>query len=373
MDHHVKKRSGLLSIVMMFMIVFAMMPNMVFADTAEKNLVDYTGLQQGTTSTRIYMLNCGTLEKAYPAVFADKNDYTSRWNIKVNTDETGFFDNYITDMPDSRKEIEFVFSIGGSGMNQLNINDEVFRKGVTDYIDILDTEGNKQSRNVDMIFTPHTGSGGGTGGGPSRAIDVIVKVAPDTLNANETYRLAILSGLSSGRDKLDKDIFFTFTTAPILAESVTLDKTSLTLEEGQTESVEATITPDNVTDSTVVWTSSDEAIATVDENGNVKALKEGNAVIKAVSGDGNASAECQVIVKAAAKDNNDQNGDDKKPDDKNTNDKNPDNKNVNNKKVNGNTVSTGDPMNGHVLCILVILMIAAVITMIVVVRKRQRI
>ncbi len=49
MDHHVKKRSGLLSIVMMFMIVFAMMPNMVFADTAEKNLVDYTGLQQGTT------------------------------------------------------------------------------------------------------------------------------------------------------------------------------------------------------------------------------------------------------------------------------------------------------------------------------------
>ncbi|MEI3502800.1 MAG: hypothetical protein V8Q42_03740 [Anaerovoracaceae bacterium] len=46
MDHYVKKRSGLLSIVMILMIVFAMMPNMVFADTAEKNLVDYTGLQQ---------------------------------------------------------------------------------------------------------------------------------------------------------------------------------------------------------------------------------------------------------------------------------------------------------------------------------------
>lgn len=373
MNHHVRKRSGLLSIVMMFMIVFAMMPNMVFADTAEKNLVDYTGLQQGTTSTRIYMLNCGTLEKAYPAVFANKNDYTSRWNIKVNTDETGFFDNYITDMPDSRKETEFVFSIGGSGMNHLNIEDEGFRKGVTDYVDILNTEGEKQPRTVDMISIQQDGSGGGTGGGSDRAVDVIVKVAPNTLNANETYRLAIRSGLSSGRDKLNKDILFTFTTAPILAESVTLDKTSLTLEEGQTESIEATITPDNVTDSAVVWTSSDEAIATVDENGNVKALKEGNAVIKAVSGDGNASAECQVIVKAAAKDNNDQNGDDKKPGDKNTNDKNQDNKNVNNKKVNGNTVSTGDPMNGHALCILVILMIAAVITMIVVVRKRQRI
>ena len=117
----VRRQKGLLSIIMTLMVVLAMIPNTVFADTVEKNLVDYTGLQQGTTSTRIYMLNCGTLETDFPNVFADKNEYTSRWNIKVNTNETTYFDNYILDKPDSRKEIEFVFSIGGSGMNHLDI------------------------------------------------------------------------------------------------------------------------------------------------------------------------------------------------------------------------------------------------------------
>ena len=37
----------------------------------------------------------------------------------------------------------------------------------------------------------------------------------------------------------------------------------------------ATVTPDNATNKTVTWTSSDESIATVDENGKVTALKEG--------------------------------------------------------------------------------------------------
>ncbi len=350
----VRRQKGLLSIIMTLMVVLAMIPNTVFADTVEKNLVDYTGLQQGTTSTRIYMLNCGTLETDFPNVFADKNEYTSRWNIKVNTNETTYFDNYILDKPDSRKEIEFVFSIGGSGMNHLDITKETFRKGITDYVKILDSEGNELARDIDMVFTPHPGSGGGTGSGPSRAVDVIVKVAPNTLNADEIYRFAILSGLSSGKNALDKDIYFTFATAPILAESVTLDKTSITLDEGKTETIAAKVTPDNVTNSSVVWSSSDETIATVDENGNVKAVKAGTAVIKATSGDGQASAECQITVKAVAKDNGAQGGAASGSD------------------KSGGLTNTGDPMSDQALFILVALMILAAGTMVVVVRKRQR-
>lgn len=91
--------------MMILVMVFTMLPGMVFADTSDLNLVDYTGLQQGTTSRRIYMLNCGTLEQEFPAVFADNNEYTSRWDIKTNADQTEYFDNYIMDKPDSKADI----------------------------------------------------------------------------------------------------------------------------------------------------------------------------------------------------------------------------------------------------------------------------
>lgn len=283
--------------MMILVMVFTMLPGMVFADTSDLNLVDYTGLQQGTTSRRIYMLNCGTLEQEFPAVFADNNEYTSRWDIKTNADQTEYFDNYIMDKPDSKADIEFVFSIGGGGMNHLDITDENFIKGVTDYVNIVDMNGDQYERNIDMIYTPHPGSGGGTGGGPSRAVDVIVTVAANTLKANETYRLALTSGLSSGRDALNKDIYFTFTTAPILVESIELDKTSTTLYKGETETISVkAVTPEDATDKTITWSSSDESVAVVDQNGKITAVGEGRASVTAASNDGNASAACEVKV-----------------------------------------------------------------------------
>ena len=52
--------------------------------------------------------------------------------------------------------------------------------------------------------------------------------------------------------------------------------------------------PDEATDKTVTWTSSDDTIAKVDANGLVKGIQPGNAVITAKAGD--CSATCQVTV-----------------------------------------------------------------------------
>ncbi len=86
------------------------------------------------------------------------------------------------------------------------------------------------------------------------------------------------------------------TVKPVLAESVTLDRTEISATEGTTVQLTATVTPDNVTDKTVTWTSSDESVATVDATGLVSVLKPGEATITASCGE--AKATC--LVKAVS-------------------------------------------------------------------------
>lgn len=79
----------------------------------------------------------------------------------------------------------------------------------------------------------------------------------------------------------------------VAVEEVALDKTSATLIVGETLTLTATVTPDNATDKTVSWLSSNDAVATV-ENGTVTAVAEGIATITATAGGRNAT--CVVTV-----------------------------------------------------------------------------
>ena len=76
--------------------------------------------------------------------------------------------------------------------------------------------------------------------------------------------------------------------------SVTLNKTSITLTEQETFQLSASVSPDNATDKTVGWSSSNTAIATVSNNGLVTAVKEGSTTITAKAGD--KTATCTVTV-----------------------------------------------------------------------------
>lgn len=83
-------------------------------------------------------------------------------------------------------------------------------------------------------------------------------------------------------------------TVIMLVESVTLNKTELIIKEGTSETLEAVVKPDNATDKTVTWTSSNTTVATVDSSGKVDAKVPGTAVITATSGE--KSATCSVTV-----------------------------------------------------------------------------
>lgn len=79
----------------------------------------------------------------------------------------------------------------------------------------------------------------------------------------------------------------------VKVSKVELNKTSVSLKVGGTEQLTATVTPDNATDKTVTWTSSNEKIATV-ADGKITAVAPGTATITATAGD--KSATCTVTV-----------------------------------------------------------------------------
>lgn len=88
------------------------------------------------------------------------------------------------------------------------------------------------------------------------------------------------------------------TTVPVTG--VTLNKTELTLEAGQSETLTATVAPSNATNKAVTWTSSKEEVATVSADGVVSAVAEGEATITVATVDGDKTATCAVTVSAPA-------------------------------------------------------------------------
>ncbi len=96
----------------------------------------------------------------------------------------------------------------------------------------------------------------------------------------------------------DKTVQASFNVSVYVAvKSITVKKKSITLEVGKTEKVDATINPKNATNQQLTWTSSNPSVATVDENGRIKAVYGGECTITGTSKDGSEkSASVTVFV-----------------------------------------------------------------------------
>lgn len=80
-------------------------------------------------------------------------------------------------------------------------------------------------------------------------------------------------------------------------DSVSVDITELTLTQGASQSVQAVINPSDATIKDVVWSTSNQEVATV-ENGVVTGVSVGDAVITVTTKDGGFTADCSVKVRA---------------------------------------------------------------------------
>lgn len=134
--------------------------------------------------------------------------------------------------------------------------------------------------------------------------DVTLSVADESVAKLEGDKLV---AIRDGTTKITATSGIVKTSAKVTVttkvEQITLDSNEGVLTVGNSVTVTATVTPDNATNATVNWTSSDEKVATVDSNGKVTAVAAGNATIKATSeSDGDVSADYALTVnKAAAK------------------------------------------------------------------------
>lgn len=90
----------------------------------------------------------------------------------------------------------------------------------------------------------------------------------------------------------------TVSNATVAVTSISLSRTSLTLNSGDTATLTATVYPDNATDKNVVWISDNEAVATVN-NGVVTAVSAGTTIIRAQAG--GKSTSCTITVTGEAK------------------------------------------------------------------------
>ncbi len=84
-------------------------------------------------------------------------------------------------------------------------------------------------------------------------------------------------------------------TVVIPTTNIEINSDDLVMEKGTTENITATITPSD-SDDPITWSSSDDSIVSVDENGNLKALKVGSATITATSGTKSATINVDVII-----------------------------------------------------------------------------
>lgn len=120
----------------------------------------------------------------------------------------------------------------------------------------------------------------------------VATVSNGTVTGKSAGTTTIIAATSNGKTA---SCTVTVTDSVVIAESVSLNKYSLNLEKGETEQLQATIEPSNVTDNFVVWSSADMSVATVDQNGTVKAVNDGEITITVSTANGKKTT-CSVTV-----------------------------------------------------------------------------
>lgn len=89
----------------------------------------------------------------------------------------------------------------------------------------------------------------------------------------------------------------TVTEPDIPVTSISFDYETLEMDPGDSLTLNVTIEPENATDKSLAWSSSDENIVDVDDNGKITAISSGTATIQAYSNSGQVTATCTVTVK----------------------------------------------------------------------------
>ena len=143
---------------------------------------------------------------------------------------------------------------------------------------------------------------------PSNATDKSVTWSSDNTSVATVSSSGVVTAKAAGTAKITvktndggKTATCTVTVkaATVPVTGVSLNKTSLSMTVGDTQTLTATVTPSNATNRSVTWSSDNTSVATVSSSGVVTAKAAGTATITVKTNDGGKTATCTVTVKAA--------------------------------------------------------------------------
>jgi hypothetical protein len=114
----------------------------------------------------------------------------------------------------------------------------------------------------------------------------IPQVSPGTLT--------VVAGYGSNVDTKPLTVSVPDTNIPV--SGVSLNKNSLILVEGKSETLVETLVPASASNKAVTWLSNNEAVVTVDDTGKVNAIRPGTATVTVITADGHKTAICAITV-----------------------------------------------------------------------------
>lgn len=89
------------------------------------------------------------------------------------------------------------------------------------------------------------------------------------------------------------------TEVPVTSVSIVKTESTVTIKEGTSRLLNTRVLPDNATDKSVTWSTSNPDIVTVDRYGNITGVREGTATVRVTTNDGQKTDSCPVQVIAA--------------------------------------------------------------------------
>ncbi|PXV90274.1 putative repeat protein (TIGR02543 family) [Lachnotalea glycerini] len=199
----------------------------------------------------------------------DRYNYIFRLNPYKTASQQGIFTNNISYRSDYDVDTKGDY-ISGNVVNSYFFSDGNDTITANDFVSV--TTPDSYTRNADG--TIHYG-------------DYMCPVSSSFLSSNGAGDISYIGAVKP------------ITPSSVLVTAISFSTNAATLKIGESLTINSSVTPDNASNKTLSWFSSNEAVAVVDPNGSIQALAEGNTVITATANDGsNISATCMIAVES---------------------------------------------------------------------------
>lgn len=276
---------------------------------------DYNSLFQGAIA-RLYADHGGNIVPDFPKLETPNGEFLVEAKINASGDRFTEYAVWVhnrTAWPARLLDFKFrIFVDLSEGMDAgLSVSDYIIKKNgnAVTYSDLTAWDKDKNIYYTEITFNKDEVIFPGGRGESKREAQIRISVPNGSGSAawdasNDPSHKGMTSSLSSTEqmplyDANTNEKLFGDEPGPIVVippTGVEIVPATLTINKGQTKTLTATVSPENATNKKVTWKSDDESIATVNNDGEVTAVKKGNVKITATTVEGGITAECAVEV-----------------------------------------------------------------------------